>query len=351
MNTSLRFLFVYLIIGVFFFSCEKKIDPTTPEIAFYHWKNEINLTSVESRYLQDLKVQKLYLRFFDVDWDIDRQTPIPVSEINISSSYFPSTIVPTIFITNRTFLKIKKNDILNLVENLFSKVEKIQKEIPETHISEIQIDCDWSQKSRENYFYFLNILKKKLAKDRKELSVTIRLHQLKYPEKTGIPPSHRGALMCYNVGDLQKWETENSILDHKITSTYLKNNMQYPLPLDIALPVFRWGVLFRDGEMIKLINQLTPSELGDQKFYNKKSTNRYTIQQATYLHGHYLYPGDQIRLESVSPRTLEIVSRQIKYALPSSNQTLIFYHLDSLTVAKYPVSEIKKIQRIFGDVN
>ncbi len=344
-------LSIYLFFIVCFFSCEKNSESTTPEIAFYHWKNEINLTAAESRYLQDLEVQKLYLHFFDVDWDVDRQEPVPVSEINISSSNLPSTIVPTIFITNRTFLKIKKNNILSFVDNLFLKIETIQKKFPETHISEIQIDCDWSQKSKENYFYFLDILKNKLKIENKILSVTIRLHQLKYPEKTGIPPSDRGALMCYNVGDLQKWETNNSILDDKITSTYLKNNMQYPLPLDIALPVFRWGVLFRDGEMIKLINQLSPSELADQKFYTKKNTNRYIVQQSTYLHGHYLYPDDHIRLESVSPRTLEIVSQQLKYALPSNNQTLIFYHLDSLTVAKYPVTEIKKIQRIFGDVN
>ena len=344
-------LSIYLLFIVFLFSCEKSAESTGPEIAFYHWKNEINLTAAESSYLQDLKVQKLYLRFFDVDWDVDRQEPVPVSEINISSSNLPSTIVPTIFITNRTFLKIKKNDILSFVENLFLKIEKIQKEIPETYISEIQIDCDWSQKSKENYFYFLDTLKNKLKREGKNLSVTIRLHQLKYPEKTGIPPSDRGALMCYNVGDLQKWETNNSILDDKITSTYLKNNMQYPLPLDIALPVFQWGVLFRDGEMIKLISQLNPSELADQNFYNKKNTNRYIVQRSTYLHGHYLYPGDQIRLESVSPHILKIVSKQLKYARPSSNQTLIFYHLDSLTVAKYPVAEIKKIQRIFGDIN
>ena len=345
----MRFLFISLILS--FLSCEKKSNSTAPDIAFYHWKNEINLTPTESHYLQDLQVRKLYLRFFDVDWDVSQQAPIPISEINIFSNNLPSTIIPTVFITNRTFLKIEKNKISDFVENLFLKIEKIQKKIPDSQISEIQIDCDWSQKSKENYFYFLNVLKNKLKNDDKKLSVTIRLHQLKYPEKTGIPPSDRGVLMCYNVGDLQKWDTKNSILDDKITSTYLKNNMQYALPLDIALPVFQWGILFRDGEMIKLINQLNSSELTDQKFYTKKSKNRYTVQESTYLHGHYLYPDDQIRLESVSSRTLEIVSQQLKYALPSQDQTLIFYHLDSLTVANYPVSEIKKIQRIFGDVN
>lgn len=341
-------LSIYFILLASFFSCEKNIDCAAPEIAFYHWKNEVNLSSVETDYLQTLEVEKLYLRFFDVDWDADRQEPVPVSVVNISSSLnLPATIIPTIFITNRSFLKIKNSEILNFANNLLHKVEIIQKEIPEARISEIQIDCDWSGKSRKNYFSFLKVLKKRLNEKKKKLSVTIRLHQLKFPRKTGIPPADRGTLMCYNVGDLQDWDTENSILNDKITATYLKNNMTYPLPLDLALPAFHWGILFRDGAMIKLINQLDFSELSDQKFYTKKAKNRYHVQQPTYLHGHYLYTGDQIRLESVSPNLLKIVAKQLKYALPSQNQTLIFYHLDSLIVTNYPVAEIKEIQRIF----
>ncbi len=322
-----------------------------PEITFYHWKNEIHLSSAETDYLDSLAVKTLYLRFFDVDWNPDRQEPIPISVINISSSKnLPATIIPTVFITNRTFLKIKNNEILNFSNKLLLKISTIQEGLPNVQIPEIQIDCDWSGKSRENYFLFLNILKKKIHKENKKLSVTIRLHQLKYPDKTGTPPVDRGVLMCYNVGDLQKWDTENSILDDKITSAYLKKNMTYPLPLDLALPAFCWGVLFRDGKMIKLLNQLENSELSDQKFYTTENKNRYTVRQSTYLHGHYLYPNDQIRLESVSSATLKIVAKQLKYALPSNQRSLIFYHLDSLTQVNYPASEIKEIQRIFGEV-
>ena len=343
MRSSFFFLTITL-----FWSCEKPSNFVAPEISFYHWKNEINLSSAETDYLKKLAVEKLYLRFFDVDWDAQRQEPIPISIVNISSSKkLPTTIIPTIFITNRTFLKIKNDAILNFTNNLLLKIKNVQKEIPTIQISEIQIDCDWSPKTKENYFYFLRILKKELQKENKKLSVTIRLHQLKYPKKTGIPPADRGALMCYNVGDLQNWNTENSILDDEITLAYLANNMNYSLPLDIALPVFHWGVLFRDGNMIKLLNQLEASELSEQKFYTKENKNRYTVQQSTYLHGHYLYPGDQIRLESISLDLLKTVSRQLKYALPRHKRQLIFYHLDSLTVSNYPTTEIKEIQRIF----
>lgn len=345
-------LAIYFILLISFFSCDDASPYATPEIAFYHWKNEINLTPSETDYLQNLAVKKLYLRFFDVDWDAEHQEPVPLSIITIPTSQnLPSIIIPTVFITNRTFLEIKNMDIENFTEKVLSKINTIHKALPDAQIPEIQIDCDWSGKSKENYFLFLKILKEQLKKEKKKLSVTIRLHQLKYPEKTGIPPADRGALMCYNVGDLQKWDTQNSILDDKITSTYLANNMTYPLPLDIALPVFQWGVLFRDGTMIKLLNQLNASMLSDQEFYSPTTNNRYSVLRSTYLKGHYLYPDDQIRLEPVSLSTLKIVSQQLKYALPSKKRNLIFYHLDSLTVANYPVSEIKEIQRIFGKVN
>ncbi len=340
----------YFILLLSFLGCRKSSDSTAPELAFYHWKNEVNLSSAETDYLKNSGAEKLYLRFFDVDWDPERREPIPISIINISASdNLPATVIPAIFITNRTFLKIKSNDIVNFTNNLLLKIKKIQNGLPNIQIPEIQIDCDWSEKSRENYFHFLEILKNKLQKENRELSVTIRLHQLKYPDKTGVPPADRGVLMCYNVGDLQNWDTENSILDEQITSTYLKNNMTYPLSLDLALPVFRWGVLFRDGKMIKLLNQLDTSELSDPFFFTKKSEHRYTLKQSTYLRGHYLYPGDQIRLESVTSATLKTVSRQLKYALPADRRQLIFYHLDSLTVVNFPVSEIKEIQRIFGE--
>ncbi len=344
----LNFFFIFIIS---FGGCKKSSDFVTPEISFYHWKNEINLSTNEINYLQDLAVKRLYLRFFDVDWDTERQEPIPISIINISSSTnLPSTIIPTVFITNRTFLKIKNSDILNFADKILLKISNIQEGLPNVQIPEIQIDCDWSGKSRENYFHFLAVLKKKLHKENKILSVTIRLHQLKYPDKTGIPPADRGTLMCYNVEDLQKWDTENSILNDKTTSAYLKNDMTYGLSLDFALPVFRWGVLFRDGKMIKLLNQLENSELSDQNFYTTENNNRYTVRQSTYLHGHYLYPNDKIRLESVSSATLKTVTKQLKYALPSNQRSLILYHLDSLIQVNYPASEIKEIQRIFGEV-
>jgi len=343
---------IYFCFLGFLFSCGNTADSSAPTLAFYHWKNEVNLSLSETEYLQDLSVQKLYLRFFDVDWDVVRKEPVPISVVNLSSpNEIPSKIVPTVFITNRTFLKIKNNDLLNFAEKLLLKIQHIQKKIPYSQISEIQIDCDWTQKSKKNYFDFLDILKRKLKKENRQLSVTIRLHQLKFPDQTGIPPSDRGVLMCYNVGELQIWNTENSILDAQITANYLKADMHYSLPLDLALPVFHWGVLFRDGEMIKLINQLEAIELRDQKFYSNEKKNRYTVNHSTYLHGHYLYPGDQIRLESVSPKTLNTVSQQLKNALPFPSKTLIFYHLDSLTIANYSVSEIKEIQRTFGEVN
>jgi len=150
------------ILVVFFFSCDDSSHDAIPNIAFYHWKNEINLTTSEINYLQSLVVKKLYLRFFDVDWDNEYQEPVPLSVLTISKTQnLPSIIIPTVFITNRTFLKIKNIDIEKFTERVLLKTNTIHKEFPNAQIPEIQIDCDWSGKSRENYFSFLNILRER----------------------------------------------------------------------------------------------------------------------------------------------------------------------------------------------
>ncbi|WP_449399704.1 hypothetical protein [Chryseobacterium wanjuense] len=66
--------------------------------------------------------------------------------------------------------------------------ELIQKKASEYHLktsNEIQIDCDWTAGIRDDYFKFLKELKKVSGK---EITCTLRLHQVKDKNLTGIPP-------------------------------------------------------------------------------------------------------------------------------------------------------------------
>src|SRR6185369_4928296 len=71
--------------------------------AFYYWRTTYAPSPLELSYISRLKVQVLYIRFFDVDWDNATRQPIPVSPVSVSDgAEMPAQIVPTIFITNRT---------------------------------------------------------------------------------------------------------------------------------------------------------------------------------------------------------------------------------------------------------
>ncbi len=75
------------------------------------------------------------------------------------------------------------------------------------------------------------------------LSATIRLHQVKYFETTGVPPVKSGMLMFYNTGDLENPSEENSILNIETAELYLSGLEDYPMQLDIVLPLFSWAVV------------------------------------------------------------------------------------------------------------
>jgi len=110
-------------------------------------------------------------------------------------------------------------------------------------------------------------------------------------------------LMYYNMGEVRAWEESNSILNLEAAEPYL-NGKAYPLPLDLALPLFRWGVVFREGKMIRLINNLSAEALADRTRFFPMTPDRYEVQKGTFLQGHYLYQGDFIRLEAVQPAAL-----------------------------------------------
>ena len=178
-------------------------------------------------------------------------------------------------------------------------------------------------------------------------SLYVRLHQIKFAEKTGGPPVDRGILMYYNMGNLEDWTTDNSILDNQIGQQYLKNMDSYPIALDLALPIFAWGVLFRDKRMIRLINDLRPIDLVDTSRFEMEDEMRFRIKKSSYLKGYYLYEGDQIRLENITQTNLEETANLLSPILKTEQMNLVFYHLDSTNLATFPVENLKKIVHVF----
>lgn len=313
-------------------------------LAFYYWQTQLQLSETEQDYLNQLQPKRLYIKFFDVDWDQGNQIPIPLATLDRSTSapLDQLEIVPTIFITNRCFKQIDPKKLDWFVEKTFEKIQQLWEQFPEHNLREVQFDCDWTASTTDLYFRFLEKMRQLGQIHQFETSATIRLHQITYAQKTGIPPVNRGMLMFYNTDDLQDWETPNSILHLETASFYLNNAKDYPLTLDIALPIFSWGVVFRQQKLIRLINNLNAAQLQDTAQFIQLTPNRFELKKSTYLNSYYLYAGDQIRTESITPTQLLDASDLLKKWLPPSDRFFTYYHLDSTTVKQYPYAQLEQ---------
>ena len=297
-----------------------------PAISFFYWKSTFNLKDVSSRWLDSIPVNKLYIRFFDVDVDVNLG-PVPVAPLTRLPEKLPYSLTPVIFITNETFLKVKEEkELVDLADKLVGKL--LQMSQPHK-VKEWLIDCDWSPKTRIPFFNFCRILNEKARSNQIELMATIRLDQYKNVESTGVPPVKRGLLMAYNMGALANLETSNSILNEKDASVYLQNPKRYPLPLTLGLPFYQWGVVFRDSIFTGLINGLDTSDLADSVRFKKTGDNTFELSKNTFLQGFYLYEKDKIRIEKVGKdEILSIIHLLKKWKTVNENKEIVFFHLD-----------------------
>lgn len=295
----------------------------------------------QEKVLSDLKVSRLYIRFFDVDWNEEAGIVTPKAKIRfkeVPSKNFE--IIPVIYIVNRALQKINQQQIHALATNIL----KLSNEISENNnlsFNEFQLDCDWTESTREKYFSLLEILKSNLEIKKIKISVTIRLHQIKYSKITGVPPVDRGMLMYYNMGKINAYQTGNSIFNKDDAAKYIDFIPQYPLPLDAALPAFSWGIHIRKGNVIELLNNLTSEDFATHESF-KKSGTMYVAQKSFFYRGYYFMQDDEVKIEEIGPEECRVAARQLKSKLKSPGNVAI-YHLDSLIFNRYEKQDFEKV--------
>ena len=336
--------FLLSLIGVLLFascgqkqeiSCMEQEAPTRKHCnAVYYWKTTFRLSAEEQEFLRSHRVERLYLRYFDVYRDADFQeqiVPVPEATLRFVDSVPPDLeVIPTVFIDNNLF---KACDMMQCAELLVNRIRIMSKTNNISNIREIQLDCDWTQTTEEAYFDFLKKIDSLLRKDSIMLSVTIRLHQL----KTKVPPVERGVLMCYNTGSVRNPQTGNSILDANDVALYAKNIQSYTLPLDVAYPTFSWAVWFSGNKFQALIRNLSP----DNENLVLIKDNRYQVKKSFYQEGNYLSAGSEIRFESSDFEQIIQSKKLLEKNL--KDYSVIIYHLDYNNLSKYTEDEINKI--------
>lgn len=300
----------------------------TPVVrAMYYWRTSFRLPPEERGTIDSLQVRRFYIRCFDLDWNPYEHRAEIVSPLKVLDS-IPSSleIVPVVFITNRTMIALPATGVVSLARTILERIRFLTAAVHAGTVREIQMDCDWTAQSRSNYFALLTEMKRMAAQEHLLLSATIRLHQLASPGRTGVPPVDRGMLMFYNMGDVKDLMGSNSILNVPIGEQYLAHSEHYPLPLDAALPLFQWAVVYRRGKVVHLLRDADGTAFRDTALFRQNGSDRWTVTTAHYSFGQYLYAGDIVKTEHPSPEDLRAAAASLKnYGISSTGSAVAFF--------------------------
>jgi hypothetical protein len=312
------------------------------EISFYHWQSNLNPSPNEKELLRQIAPLVVYLHFFDVEWNATAGLALPTAKLKVKQAFADGQkVVPVVYLTNEVFLKTNSLQQAQLADSLWAKCQRIWRgPLAQVEpLSALQIDCDWTLKTRAAYFQFLHRLK---AKGLNELSCTLRLHQVKFREKTGVPPVDKTVLMFYNMGNIGQKGEDNSILNLTTAESYLGRLNEYPLPFEVALPLFNWAVQFRGSQALRIIYGLNAEQAIAENKLEQLSPNRFRINESTYLNGYYFYKNDELRLEQVQNKDLQgAISLLDKYS--TKEYSLVFYHLTETISEQWPASKLLEL--------
>ena len=236
-------LLLLLLPALLLVACQRDNQTLAEQNGVYYWRTTLRLDSMERAFLKQHHIRKVYCRYFDVVMGEDGE-PVPNATLAFTDT-LPGDIevVPTVYIIEDCMHKPHPQ----LAEKLVKRILQMNETNDIAGVREIQIDCDYTVRSRDTYYNFLKEVRSQLSIVRSarrdacqskncQLSTTIRLHQLAMP----APPVDYGVLMIYNTGDPNKFMERNPILDLRDVVPYVKYLDDYSLPLGTAYPVYQW---------------------------------------------------------------------------------------------------------------
>ena len=323
-------------------ACTSHADPTVAnppaERAFYFWRTTFALAPAERAAIDKLHVTRLYLRVFDIAW---QDAPAEVGKLAIADAAPAGVdIVPVVFVRDEVFRKLPRERLRELAATTWRDVAARLAGFATPH--ELQLDCDWTDSTRDAYFAFLRELR---AVAKLRLSATIRLHQVKYRERTGVPPVERGMLMFYNMGTFSADAADRAIFDAASAARYVGRIGDYPLPLDAALPIWSWTLHVRDERVIGLLQSTDPGELAGLDFVTHDGA--YVATRTAFLHGELLREGDVLKPEVMGPvETLTAASMLQPHLAPTgAARTLALFDLSERNLTRHGIDHLEQTYR------
>jgi hypothetical protein len=328
--------------------------PTSPaRRAFYYWRSTLAISAGEARALNTLHATRLYLRLFDVDMGDRDAAPRPVAPLAAGASAtgepaLPPNVepVPVIFIRERVLGRLDLDATRHLADDIWQDVAaRMARLAPRAPLRELQVDCDWTESTRAGYFALLDRLAERARPSGAALSATIRLHQIKYRERTGVPPVARGMLMFYNMGSIQADPDSQAIFDADRAAAYLARLSDYPLPLDVALPIYSWVRHVRGDRVVGLMQDTDPADLKSQPWLRSAGGRRFEVTDTAFLDGVLLRRGDFLDAEDSTPATTRAAAALLapRLAAANSERTIALFHLSDKNLAHYETPDLDRV--------
>ena len=331
--------YLYLLL-VLLGACSYKDTP--PEQALYCWKTQVQFSAEETDFVKNNRIERLYIRYCDVG--LRDNAPVPIAPVDIDTlSLQGKTVIPVVYLKNEIFnpelTEGNSTYISTLAHKLGDYIEQINRYY-RLRVSEVQFDCDWSLSTKQAYFSMLEAFKKEYPY---QLSATIRLHQVKYREETGVPPVDYGVLMYYNMGKITATGA-NSIYDRATAEKYLPALRSYPLPLKVALPIFSWGVHSVAGEVTDLVGGFSFAEADTLSQLSRMgNSDCYLVTEPIAYKGQRWQKGDVIKVEEISQTDLLTMKADLTKYLKSAPKEIILYDLNK-NIDTYEKNFFKKLR-------
>ena len=289
-------------------SCSKPKPMPTTMRSVYYWSTTLNMDSVKTAFMRNYDISRMYIRYFDVVADQSGRA-VPNATLKFATDVPQGIdIVPTVFVMPECL----RQDRSRLASLIVKRVVQMNETNDVYNVKEIQIDCDWTQSTRQLYAEFMLAMMRECHSRHLKLSSTIRLHQLAQTP----PPADRGVLMMYNTGDATDIRCHKPILDMHDAAPYLPRLNDYKLKLSTAYPIFTWRILFRGGRFVGFIH----------------NDGEYPI-----------LPSDSIALRQPSAADIIEAVNVIGSRRPDANNEIILFDLNNHNINRLKHKDYEKI--------
>ena len=329
--------------AVAFLSC----SPPPVQRGMYWWRTVFAPSPYEEAALRAARVTTLYIRFFDVVHGEGGAGPAPVAQVDFRFRPDPAyRIVPVVYITVHALRGLSADSAALLGRALLAETDRIAAENG-IRFSEFQVDCDWTPSVRDAFFRLAATLRDTLHARGASLSATVRLHQYRWPGRTGVPPADRAMLMDYNMGRMSADPADNSIYREADAKPYIEHAGRYPLPLDAVLPLFFWTLQFRGGSAAGILGKTAEADFRGVDGIEPAGDGLFTVQRPSRFRGSFLAKGDVLKPESVSASQCLAAGRLLARRLPSAQRTIALFECDSLYLIRYAHHDLNELYSAF----